>query len=98
MRQMQPALGCLDGMRTLTVLHLRDGMVVTRIDDLLLFHLGMGDIIHQRPADATARTRIDEAILRTGIESVLPVHELRVEHHVTLLRTRLQIGQPLPRL
>ena len=58
----------------------------------------MCHVIYQSPADATAAAGVDEAILRTGIESIFPIDELRMEHHVTLLRLRLQVGQPVPRL
>ena len=98
MRQMQPTFRGLDGMRALTVLHLRDGVVVTGVDDLLFLHLSMGDVIDECPTDTATGARIDEAILRTGIESIFPIHELRMQHDIALLTPRLQVGQTFPRL
>ena len=96
MSQMQPALVGLEGMRSLAVLHLHDGMIVTTQDDTLVTHFSMGDILHQCPADATTLTGIDEAILRTGVESVLAIDKLWMQHHVTLLTEGTQVLQTLP--
>ena len=85
-------------MRALAILYLSDGMVMTGVDDLLLFHLGVGDVVHQCPADTTTRTCIDEAILRTGIEGIFAVDELRMQHHITLLALGSQVRQALPGL
>ena len=94
--QMQPALISLDRMRTLTVLHLLDGVIVTGIDDLLFLDFGMSDIINKSPTDTTTRTCIDETILWTGIESILAINKLRMENHIALLALGLQIRKTLP--
>ncbi len=98
MSQMQPSFGSLDGMRALAILHLGNGVIVAGIDNLLLLHLRMGDIVYQGPANAATRTGIDKSILRTGVEGILAIDELRMQHYVALLRLRLQIGQTLPSL
>ena len=58
-------------MRTFTILHLLDGVIVALVDNLLFLHLGMGYVVHQRPADTTTAAGINKAILRTGIEGIL---------------------------
>ena len=58
----------------------------------------MGNIVDERPADATATASIDESILRTGVESILAINKLWMQHHVALLAFGLQVGQPLPLL
>ena len=83
-------------MRTLTVLHLLDGMIVTGIDDLLFLDFGMSDIINKSPTDTTTRTCIDETILWTGIESILAINEFRMENHIALLALGLQVRKTLP--
>ena len=98
MSQVQPALGGLDGMRALTILHLGDGVVFAFVDNLLFLDFSMGDVVDQCPANAATRTRIDKAILRTGIEGILAIHKFRVQHDVALLRLCLQVGQAVPRL
>ena len=98
MSQMQPALRGLDGVRTLSILHLGNGVVFALIDNLLFLDLGVGNVIDESPADTTARTCIDETILRTGIEGIFTIYKLWMEHHVTLLRLGLQIGQAIPGL
>ena len=66
------------------------------VDDFLLSHLGVGDVIDQCPSDATAGTRVDETILRTGVEGIFSIDELRVQHHVALLAAAFQVRQALP--
>ena len=95
---MEPAAGRLDRMGALAVLALLDRMVTAHVDDPLVAHLGAGHVVHQSPADATAATGVDEAVLRTGVERVFPLHELGMKHHVALLPRTLQVGQALPRL
>ena len=56
----------------------------------------MRDIGCERPAYASAFAGIDKAVLRTGVEGILPVHKLRVEHHITLLAEGLEVIEPLP--
>ena len=69
---------------------------MTQVDDLLLPDHGAVHGIHQRPADAAAVARIDEAVLRTGIEGIFPVHELRMQHHVALLAAADNVRQAVP--
>ena len=40
-------------MRTLAILHLHDGMIVTGVDNFLFLDLGMRDVIDKGPAYAT---------------------------------------------
>ena len=96
MCQMQPSTVCFDRMRTFSVFHFHDGMIVSGIDDGLFFHFGMLDVVNESPADATARTSIYESVLRTCIEGILAIHKLRMEHHIALLRTGLEIWQAIP--
>ena len=83
-------------MRTFTILHLLDGVIVAPVDNLLFLHLSMGYVVHQRPADTTTAAGINKAILRTGIEGILAIYKLRVQHHVALLTPGLQVGQAFP--
>lgn len=55
-----------------------------------------GDVVDERPADAAAVAGVDEAVLRTGVERVFAVDELRVEHHVALLSGAFQVGEAFP--
>ena len=93
---MQPALVGLDWVRSLTVLHLLNGVIMTGIDDLLFLDLSMGDIIYQSPTDTATRTSIDESILWTGIESILAIYKLWMKNHITLLALGLQVWKTLP--
>ena len=56
-----------------TVLHFHDGVIVARVDNGFFVHLGVGYIVYQRPANAASRARIDKAILRTSVESILAI-------------------------
>ena len=98
MRQMKPPLGSLDGVGAFAIFHFRDGVVVAGVDDFFVLHLSMGDVVDQCPTDAATAARIDETILRTGVEGVFAIDELRVQHNVALLRLRLQVGQTIPSL
>ena len=91
MCQVQPSLGGLDGVWPLAILHLGDGVIFALVDDGFFLDLSVGDVIHQCPADTSAATSIDKTILRTGIESVFSVYELRVQHHVSLLTLCFQV-------
>ena len=53
MSQVQPALIGLDWVRSLTILHLLDGVVMTSIDDLLFRDFGVSDVINECPTDTT---------------------------------------------
>ena len=66
-RQMQPALGSLDGMGTFAVLHFLDGVVIALVDDGFLGYFRLGHVVHQRPADSASASRINESVLRAGI-------------------------------
>src|SRR5699024_9193581 len=94
----QPALFGLDGGGTFAVLGLGDGVVTAGAGDDLLVDGGVGDILTQAKADASARTGIDEIVHGAGIEGVLAVHKLRQQVNVALLGAALghQVGQPLP--
>lgn len=96
--QVQPALGRLDGVGTLAVLHLFDGVVVAAVDDALFRHHGMFYVVHQCPADAAAVACFYEPVLRAGVERILAVHELGVQHHIALLALALalQVRQAVP--
>ena len=94
--KVEPSLGGLDGMRTLAVLHLHNGVIMTCIDNLLFLNLGICDVVNKCPTDATARTGVDESVLRTGVEGILAIHKLRMENDVALLTLGLEVGQTLP--
>ena len=96
MGQVQPAPVCLDGVRTFSVLHFLDGVIMTEIDDLLFLDDGFFHAVHQSPANAASVTGIDEAVLRAGVQGILAVYELGVQHHVALLAGTLDIRQALP--
>ena len=85
-------------MGALAVFHFHDGVIVARVDDFLINDFGMGDIIHQCPADAAAAACVDEAVLGTGIEGILAADKLGVKHHVALLALALEVGQAFPGL
>ena len=72
-------------MRTFAILHFLDGMIIALIDDLLFVHYGIGDIVNESPADASAAACVDESVLWTSIESILAIDKFRVEHHIALL-------------
>ena len=78
MCQMQPSLVGLDGVRPLTVLHFGNGMIFALVDNLLVLHLCVSNIITQSPADTTTAARIDKTILRTGVEGILTINEFRM--------------------
>ena len=84
------------GVWAFAVLHLHDGVVMACIDNFLLLHLGIGDIIDECPSYAATRASVDESILRTGVESILAIHKLGVEHHTALLTLGLEVWQTLP--
>ena len=71
-------------------------MIIAVIYNLLFFHLRTCHVIYQCPADATATTGVDKAILRTGIEGVFPIYKLRMKNDIALLALRLQIRQAFP--
>src|SRR5881392_828326 len=97
MREVQPSGLGLERRWALSVLRLFDRVIFARLDDLLVEHDGARDVVAQSPADAAARTRLDEAVLRTCVERVLTVHEARMQHDVSLLlRPRDEVGQSLP--
>ena len=94
--QVQPALGGFDGVRALAVLHFLNGVVEAPVDDFLLLDDGVLHAVHQGPAYSAAVARVDEAVLRAGIEGIFSVHELRMQHHVALLAGALDVRQALP--
>ena len=59
MSKVKPAILGLDRSRTFTVLEFLDGMVMTEIDDFLLFYLRIGNVVYKRPADAAAFSGIE---------------------------------------
>ena len=96
MGEMEPSAGCFYGMGTLAVLYLHYGVIVAAVYYGLLLYLGMGYVVDKSPPDATARAGVDEAILGTGVEGILSIDKLRVEHYVALLTLCLEVGQTLP--
>ena len=58
--------------------------------------LGIAYVVDKGPAYAAAAAGVDEAVLRAGVEGILAVDKLRVQHHVALLRLALEVGQTLP--
>ena len=97
MCKMQPPSVGLNGMRSLTIFHLHDGMVVTSIDDTLLGDDGMGAILDQCPADSPTRPCVDKSILWTGIESIFAIDKLWMKNdiHGTWCRTTPLWGRGL---
>ena len=71
-------------------------MILTAIDDPFVAHLSMGNIINKCPADATTFSCINETILWTGVERILPFYELRMQHNITLLTECRKILQTFP--
>ena len=94
--EVQPTLSGLDRSGSFAVLDLIDGVVVTTEDDTLVTHLGVRDVGCERPPYTTAFAGLDKAILRTGVERILPFHELRMEDDVTLLAEGGKIFKSLP--
>lgn len=52
-------------------------MVIARVNDYLLVDLGIRDVVNESPADSTAATGVDEAILRAGIEGIFAIDKFR---------------------
>ena len=99
MRQVQPTPRCLDGRGPEAVFDLLDGVIFTVVENDFLVDDGTLDARGQSPADAAALPRLDEVVLRAGIEGVLAFDEFRVENDVALLRRfGFEVGQPLPGL
>ena len=96
MRQVQPTLRGLDRMRSLTVLDLLYSMVMTMVDYLLICNHYLFHAVHKRPANAAAVTGVNESVLRTCVEGIFAVHELRMQDDITLLRGRLHVRKTLP--
>ena len=69
---------------------------MTEVDDLLFLDLSVRDVVNECPADTATAAGVDETILRTGVESVLAIDKLRMEHDVALLALRLEVGQTVP--
>ena len=97
MHDVQPALGSLDGRGAGPVLYLLDGVVSFGIHQDLFIHFRRRHGIGEPPAYAATAAGIDEAVLGTGVEHVLAVHEFWMQHHIALLGTLgSQIRQALP--
>ena len=85
MGKVEPSAVRLYRMRTLTVLCLLDGMVVAVVDDLLFSYHHLFHAVDKSPADAAAVSCVDETVLRTCVEGIFSVNELRMKHNITLL-------------
>ena len=72
-------------MWSFTVLHLHDGVVVAQVYNFLFLNLGVLNVVDKSPADAAAGACVNESVLWTCVESVLPVNEFRVQDDVALL-------------
>ena len=97
---MQPSPSAANGHRALPVFGFRDLVISAPAQDLFLVNHSAGDILRQSKAYASARSGINKAVHGTGIKSVFPVYEFRMQHYVSLLGRALshQIGQTLPML
>ena len=90
--------GRLDRRRSQPVLDFFDGVIHAIVDDQFVIDDRRVHGIRQSPSDSAARTRLDESVLRAGVEGVFPVVEFRVENNIPLLGGFcLEIGQALPR-
>ena len=83
-------------MRTFAILYLVDGVILTTKDNALVTHFGMSDVIHQRPANASSLSSINETILRTRVKGIFSINELGMKHDVTLLAECREVLQSLP--
>ena len=83
-------------MRSLSVLHLRNGVVTAFADYLLLLHFRVADVVYEGPAYSSAAAGVDESVLRTGVEGIFPVYEFRMQADVALLRAGFQVRQSFP--
>ena len=83
-------------MRAFAVLAFLDGVVEAVVDDLLLSDDHLLHAVHEGPADSSAVSGIDESVLRACVEGIFAVHELRMQHHVTLLRRGLHVRKTFP--
>ena len=61
-------------------------MVDFLIDDLFMIKFCVFDGVGKSPADSAAGSRINESVLRAGVECVFAVDEFRVKHDIALLR------------
>ena len=93
-----PAPLCPDGNGSRSVFRLRDGMVFAKAGHFLLIDHRMGNVLAQAKTDTAARTGVDKIVHGSCVKSILPVHELRMEHNISLLgRTeRHKVRKPLP--
>ena len=89
MSKMQPPFFSLNRVRTLSIFHFFNRMIFPFIDNYFVVYLCMANIIDQSPAYASTISRIDETVLRTGIKSIFPIHELGMQNDITLLAASL---------
>jgi len=92
-RDVEPAVGRLDGRSSRAVLGLLDGVVHARIEEVLLLDAGVLHRSREAPRDPAAGACVDEAVLRARVQQVAPLDEAGVEDHVALLR---RPGLPSP--
>ena len=83
-------------MRTFAILGLLDCVIVAMVDDLLISNDHMLHAVHESPAYSTTVSGIYESVLRTCVEGIFTIHELRMKNHVALLRSRFHIRKALP--
>ena len=85
MSQMQPTFRRFYRMRTFSILHLFNGMIIAVIYNLFLFHFCMGHVVHQSPTNTATASGINKSILRTGIKGIVSIYKFRMKHYITLL-------------
>ena len=85
MCDMYPTSVCLDGGSARTVFGLSNGVIFTQAGHTLFVDHCMGDIVTQSKTDSSAASGLDEIIHRSGVESILAIHEFRVQHYISLL-------------
>lgn len=93
----QPAVG-FDRHRTGAIFRLADGMVAPPAELPFFLYVRVCNVAAQSQTDAAAGARLDEIILRPGIEGVLAIDELRMQHAIALVGRRrgTQVVEPFP--
>ena len=83
-------------MGAFSVLQLLDGVVIPAVYGLFFPDHGIRNVIDQCPADSAATAGVDETVLRTGVQRIFSIDELRMKHYIALLRGGPNVGQTLP--
>ena len=85
MCDMYPTSVCFDGGSARTVFGLGNGVIFTQTGHALFVDHCMSNVVAQSETDSSAASGLDEIIHRSGVESILAIHEFRMQHYISLL-------------